>query len=222
MEINNNSLVLFSIDVTDRVGLQAFQDFIVANDAASSIKPLIGCYNGEQEPAFGMAASKFKELVLGSEWVEGQESFLEVTGCNKAYCTLHYQDGRPSEYLGSFCAVSERVARSYPAWTYDPLQNAWFIAAHYNPDHASHIKPYGEQAKRDWYLDDMDVKDGDIVVCAHVADRSDFTEGDIYTVVTVIKNEHTGKVIYGVRDDKGVMCIPSVRFAFVSSIAGEV
>lgn len=132
---------IFSIDSPSRDMLENFKIFCIAEGLTSDdIKPLVGCYKGKQEPSFLIEKAKFDRIIRDSGFVDGQESILIVSGCNKAYATLEFLDGvTPDESLGSMCNVSEDAAMTYDAWTFRPDINRWYICAHENPDHARDI-----------------------------------------------------------------------------------
>lgn len=204
--------VIFSIDDPCRAQLEAFQRHIVAHGMTDRIKPLIGCYKGQEEPSFIMPLSAFSTCVELSDFVLAQESFLIVSGCNKMYARLKFRGpenlDRPYEGLGSMCAVSETVARSYDSWTYRPDTDTWYICAHINPDHSGDIplNPAWVQADPHYYLDDLQLSHGEKVVCASNMDGEDLTVGSVYTV------QCTTSGIAAIVTDSGHLTCPSARF----------
>lgn len=138
--MSHGSVTIFSIDNEhDDSTYALFCDFLVQCNISTRYKPTLGCYKGAVERSFIMPSTVFDRHVLDSEFLHKQESVMTVTGCNKAYATLKFLDGSPSVGLGSFCQVSEEVARSYDAWTFRPDIGAWFIAHRSNPDHSKEI-----------------------------------------------------------------------------------
>jgi hypothetical protein len=133
--------IIFSIDDLSHAGLLEFRAFILNSGFETRhIKPLIGCYKGQEEPSFVVAEDMFEEYIRGSRFIAEQESILSVTGCNKMYAVLEYLECGTTVGLGSMQCVSEEVARSFDAWSFDPTTNNWFICLHGNPDHAKDIK----------------------------------------------------------------------------------
>jgi len=136
------TMVIFATDDQSHEGATLFADHCKQVGISDKIKLLVGCYEGVEEVSYIMPLEAFTEHVLNIGLVHDQESFLHVSGCNKAYAVLHYQDGREPLGLGSMCQVKEDVARTYPAWTYRPDTKAWYIAHKANPDHSKEIGPY--------------------------------------------------------------------------------
>lgn len=133
--------VIFSIDDPSDQRIEDFHAWLVKHELTSKVKAMIGCYKGQEEPSFIASQDVFRLYVQEHGWVDKQESFLFVTGCNKAYATLFYRAERRSVPLGSMQQVSEEVARSHDAWTWDFTYNNWYICADGNPDHSREIKP---------------------------------------------------------------------------------
>lgn len=132
--------VIFSIDNPSHAQVEKFRQYCEDENILDRMKPLIGCYKGEEEPSFICSQQVFRDNINHSGFVDDQDSFLVITGCNKAYATLYYQHAnRKYEALGSMCNVSEEVARSHDAWTYRPDIDAWYVCAHINPDHSHEI-----------------------------------------------------------------------------------
>lgn len=146
--MSHSKMVLFAVDPTAPYW-DSFQEYMHGMAFDDRYKECIGSYNGEEEQSFIMPLNLFNEYVRHSGYVDDQESFLTITGCNKAYAVLEYQDGRPNEGLGSMQQVSEAIARTYPSWTHRLDTNAWYICAHGNPDHSKDIGPCWEYSAQD-------------------------------------------------------------------------
>lgn len=108
-------------------------------------KEMVGKYVGMDgiaviEPSFILATETFNELRgAGVLPVEGQESFLIVSECNKQYAWLTYNhEERDNEYLGCLKAVSAQEAMEQDNWTHDPLHNRWFITTENSQSEAPH------------------------------------------------------------------------------------
>ena len=137
--------VIFSIDDTSVKGLLRFDYWCRDVGVFFNRTPLLGCYKGEQEPAFITSLASFDKTFRWSGFLANQESVLHVTGCNKMYAELEALwhntfDGEKRKSLGPMQQVSMDVAKSHDAWTYRPDKNQWFICAHGNPDHSGDIQ----------------------------------------------------------------------------------
>lgn len=102
------------------------------------VKSTTGSYKGEEELGFITSEEVFNEYFRDSVFIKEQESVLRVSGCNKMYATLIYNDGR-QEGIGSMCSVPEEVAKRHDGWTYLPHTGNYYVAAHINPDHAGEL-----------------------------------------------------------------------------------
>lgn len=100
------------------------------------------------EPSFILATETFQELRdAGVLPVEGQESFLIVSECNKQYAWLAFNhEERDNEYLGCLKAVSAGEAAEHESWTHDPALNLWFITTENSQSEA----PYERDQRRLW------------------------------------------------------------------------
>jgi hypothetical protein len=190
-----------------------------------------GRYNfGPEETSYIIAADKFWSYIYRSGAVSDQESVLSVTGCNKMYASLVYLD-KPDGVvsrdalekrratlktldLGSMQQVSEAVARSYPSWTHNLHNDAWYITALRNPDHSKEILPYGQKTSASAYADDMDLKHGDRITCVSSIGCADLTVGRQYTVF----KDKPSSIARVVTDD-GVARITSGRFVWSEVLA---
>lgn len=129
--------VIFCIDKD--VSLDRIHAYIQSHYLSPRIKPVQGSYKGEVEDGFITSEVVFNEYFKDSAFISQQESVLRVSGCNKMYATLIYNDGS-HEGIGSMCAVSEDVAKRRDGWTYLPHTGNYYIAARINPDHAGELQ----------------------------------------------------------------------------------
>lgn len=217
------STVIFAIDalvsLDEVANHSAFQQAM--KDKGASFVIGAGSYEGLVEACYIMSEANFNRFVLNCGWVLKQESVLHVSGCNKQYATLRFLERSRSalytvygreESLGSMQQVSQAVAQSYPSWTYNTFNKAWYITAHRNPDHSKEILPYGTRPAKDYYADDMDVKDGDMIECAaNIGSPFSFTLGKQYKVAKA-----TAQSLTRVVDDHGVARISSARFKYTT------
>jgi len=128
---------IFSIDGVERTdNLRKFLNFILENKAYDNIKhnciQCIGSYKGELELSFIMRISDFK-VVVDAGFVDGEESFVEFSECNKRYADLVWKDG-VRQGLGSLKSVTKEEAMKHDSWTYRPDMNTYWITVKGNPD----------------------------------------------------------------------------------------
>lgn len=128
--------VIFAVDQIDLIRRAVINNIILSYGG----KVLAGQYTmastGERvtEVSYLLDSELFEKLVGERVLpVEGQESFLYVTSCNKQYATLRYADGR-TEALGSLHSVTKEEAHASPAFTFDPLTNTYWVTKPGNPD----------------------------------------------------------------------------------------
>jgi hypothetical protein len=94
----------------------------------SSMKLAIGSYLGKLERSYVLRKDDFDGYVLGSGYVDDQESFLVLRDgyYGVVYATLEYQSG-DKVFLGTMEQVDPQEALAGEAWTYRPDLNAYFI-----------------------------------------------------------------------------------------------
>lgn len=98
-------------------------------------KKLKGSYKGELEDSFIVNEKVFMLGKFPHHLIQKQESVLHLgvaDARDKRPATLLYNDligDAKVEKLGLFHSVPEEQAKEQDAWTYDPLQDQYFIAA---------------------------------------------------------------------------------------------
>lgn len=95
----------------------AFRSWASHNGIA--FKSLKGCYKGQMEDSFIIAASDLTHI---RPWIEGQESIMwlfPMAQYGKTPASLLYADGR-EEKLGHLVATAASEALRCTSWTYDP------------------------------------------------------------------------------------------------------
>ncbi len=129
--------IIFAIDKSANIMATALMHQLGA-------KPLIGRYRMRledeeydtfvEEQSWLLPLDVFEDKVLGTDMLSEQESVLQVSGCNKQYAHLRMLDtyrthdtGVVSMYLGCLKAVSEKAAREAGEWSYDIMNDRWFI-----------------------------------------------------------------------------------------------
>ncbi len=136
------TMVIFSIDFSERLNRRIlFWEHLRELGLDKRVQPCTGKYKGQLEDSWIAPLSVFKQIDH-KEWLQAQESFLHVSGCNKQYAVLHYQDGRPVEGLGSMVRLPEEIAQTYPNWTRRDDIGAYYVALNMNPDHWREVGPY--------------------------------------------------------------------------------
>jgi hypothetical protein len=103
----------------------AFRAWATAQGIA--FKSLRGCYQGQAEDSFLVPLEEFEKV---KPWTVEQESILLLGPCDardRRPATLLFEDGSKHD-LGLFRACTRTAALSRASWTYDPMQNTYFIA----------------------------------------------------------------------------------------------
>ena len=123
---------------------------------------LKGCYKGVTEYSWLCHSEDFNRYVLPAGFVDGQESILRRSECNKMYTDLVYLKGGERVHLGCMKSVTEEVAKAEDNWTYRPDQDQYYIVVKGNNDHydIDHDKPqapldYDAQALCDLFVEFM-------------------------------------------------------------------
>lgn len=133
--------VIFSIDFVpgySSTGARALRVAGFESDLRGldiGFKRLVGCYKGEQEPAWIINARDWRKLAA-SGWIDGQESVLHLGPWQDGgrAATLHYQHleapgvNKWQESIGTFQLTSKKRALASDAWTFDPSTGEYFIA----------------------------------------------------------------------------------------------
>ena len=96
--------------------------------------PMVGSWQGEQEPSWIMRTDDFDRCVRDTHFVENQDAFMLVSECNKAYATLEWRDGY-LENMGSMMSVPKDVAMQAPGYSYRPDIKTYWVCVDGNPDH---------------------------------------------------------------------------------------
>jgi hypothetical protein len=207
------STIIFAINENNAAPFRSFLNWLGFTAVRCN-----GASHTPEETCYIMNEKDFEQHVLYSGWVRDQASVLHVTGCNKMYATLRFLDRDTGLYsgtrrgLGSMQQVSEEVARSYPSWMHNMHNNAWYITAHRNPDHSNEILPYNTRPARDYYVDDMVLKHGDVIECvALIGSLCSYTVGKQYRVDKAAAPSPTRVV-----NDHGVAQCTSARFKYVT------
>lgn len=127
-----NSYVIFSVDRDNlsTVELQGRRQALIArmNDRKIGYKPLVGSWEGKTEQAFIINLDRLRDvwdLVKASE----QDAVLVLGPCDardRRPATIHTVAETNSYYLGLFQSVTEKTAKTFPGWTYDPSTGEFF------------------------------------------------------------------------------------------------
>lgn len=122
----NSEFVVFCVGQEDkrRADFEQFAKF-----AGFFIKPLIGSYKGEVENSYLAPINAWVNI---APWIMEEESVLLLGPKDKLGrrgASLLYVDSGEEVKLGKFQSVSEEIAKTHEAWTYDPKQNEYFLAA---------------------------------------------------------------------------------------------
>lgn len=141
--------VLFSIDRPDAgylwspsvTNADRFDEWLSGNAIQIGFKRLVGCYKGQQEPAWIINARDWRALAA-SGWIDGQESVLHLGAWENGgrpahlyYSTRWTSFGPPiagrsgtPEFLGAFKQATKAYALKQDAWTLDPTTHEYFVA----------------------------------------------------------------------------------------------
>ena len=119
--------VIFAIDnPSDLHTLARFLRFVdelrAMQKLKGTLKPCIGAYKGDLELSYIMTKEDFDAHVRGSQWVSGQESFLDVEQgyYGRTYAALDFTDGS-RVYLGELEAETDKLGLMIGQnWTYRP------------------------------------------------------------------------------------------------------
>lgn len=126
--------VIFSIDSVGDLSYQSPEGFDGWLSAAGiGFKRLLGCYKGEQEPAWIINARDWRKLAA-SGWIDGQESVLHLgawaNGGRPA--TLYYGERIDGHIrfieAGTFRLTTKRHALAQEGWTFDPSTTEYYVA----------------------------------------------------------------------------------------------
>lgn len=127
---------IFSIDDQSPLGRNQFigwfKGMAQAGLLTGELIPLIGYYKGQTEYSYICHTKNMYEIVAAG-FIDGQESVMLVSECNKQYARLAYSDGR-TEGIGSLKSVNAEEALKHEAWTYRPDMDVYWIAVDGNPD----------------------------------------------------------------------------------------
>lgn len=130
--INNHVLFSFDnpYDIHSAAKLYRYLDTRRAlGDFKYAPKIATGSYKGHLEPAVMMDYNDFMEALVGTIWIENQESFMVVNPVNprqphRQQGTLLYRCGN-SALIGEFKEVSKVEALQCDAWTY--IDEKYFV-----------------------------------------------------------------------------------------------
>ena len=127
------SKVIFSIDnVSSLHTMATFTRFLDTKRAmgklVGSVTLCVGSYKGELEPSFMMNEVDFNKFIRGTDWIDDQESILNVPGDVRQPCTLEYLASGHVEALGPMKEVFWCTAGlpEYDGWTYVPATGKYF------------------------------------------------------------------------------------------------
>lgn len=129
---------IFALDDHTFEGQAEFHRWVRAKrEMGTAMNPqsIIGCYKGGIETSYIMLTRDYEHLSATTSMVSAQESVMQVSGCNKAYCHLKYAEGGLT-FLGSLHEVSANDALDRDAWSYRPDVDGgtYWVAAPGNPN----------------------------------------------------------------------------------------
>ena len=88
------------------------------------ISMVIGCYNGQLERSYIVLAQEFDKV---KDYVKDQESILRVPADTRQPCVLEYLSTGERESVGPMREVSAQEALQAMAWTYEPIEQKYFV-----------------------------------------------------------------------------------------------
>lgn len=97
-----------------------------ATSEGIGFKSLKGCYKGQTEDSFIIAADNLERV---RPWIKDQESILwlyPMVSAGRVPASLIYQDGKEVK-LGDLVVVGYKEALKAASWTYDPSTNTYYI-----------------------------------------------------------------------------------------------